>query len=69
MQEPMTTNVTELDTMQRTGSRAPASVRHDWTREQALALYELPFMELMFRAQTQHRQNFDPNNPNAGAVV
>ncbi len=57
----MTTNVTELDTTKRTASRAPAGVRHDWTREQALALYELPFMELLFRAQTVHRQSFDPN--------
>lgn len=37
------------------------SVRHDWTREQAMALYDLPFMDLLFRAQTVHRQNFDAN--------
>jgi biotin synthase len=34
--------------------------RHDWTREQVRALFGLPFPELMFRAQTVHRQNFDP---------
>lgn len=32
-----------------------------WTREQALALYEGPFNDLLFQAQTVHRQNFDPN--------
>ncbi len=45
---------------------APAQVpatgrpRHDWTREEVGALFDLPFPELMFRAQTVHRQNFDP---------
>ncbi len=57
----MTTNVPEFDTLKRTSSRARDDVRHDWTRDQALALYELPFMELLFRAQTVHRQSFDPN--------
>ncbi|MEM1022567.1 MAG: biotin synthase BioB [Myxococcota bacterium] len=28
----------------------------------ALALFELPFIELVFRAQTVHRQNFDPQD-------
>jgi biotin synthase len=34
--------------------------RHDWTREEVRALFDLPFPELMFRAQCAHRQNFDP---------
>ena len=33
---------------------------HDWTREEIGALFALPFPELMFRAQTAHRQHFDP---------
>lgn len=32
-----------------------------WTREAAQALYDLPLMDLLFRAQTVHRENFDPN--------
>ncbi len=35
-------------------------VRNDWTREEVHALFALPFPELMFRAATVHRQNFDP---------
>jgi biotin synthase len=35
-------------------------LRHDWTREEVRALFDLPFPELMFRAQSVHRQNFDP---------
>jgi biotin synthase len=34
--------------------------RHDWTRAQVRALFELPFPELMFRAQSVHRVHFDP---------
>ncbi len=32
-----------------------------WTSEQAQAIYAMPFNDLLFRAQTIHRQNFDPN--------
>jgi biotin synthase len=42
---------------------APAAVRHngsDDLRSQALALYALPFHELLFRAHSVHRENFDP---------
>ena len=35
--------------------------RHNWTREEAEALFALPFNELIFRAQITHRQWFDPN--------
>jgi biotin synthase len=35
-------------------------VRHDWTRAQVRALFDLPFPELMFQAQTVHRENFEP---------
>jgi biotin synthase len=36
------------------------TLRHDWTRDEVRALFDLPFPELMFRAQSVHRQNFDP---------
>src|ERR1700722_15748181 len=34
--------------------------RYDWTRAEVRALFALPFPELVFRAQSVHRQNFDP---------
>ncbi|TQV71834.1 biotin synthase BioB [Exilibacterium tricleocarpae] len=37
------------------------TVRHDWQRSEVEALFALPFNDLMFQAQTVHRQNFDPN--------
>lgn len=36
-------------------------LRHDWTPEEVTALFDLPFNDLMFRAQTVHRQHFDAN--------
>jgi biotin synthase len=36
-------------------------VRGDWTRKEALALHDAPFNDLLFQAQTVHRQYFDPN--------
>ena len=40
---------------------AVQSVRHDWTLDQIKTLFEQPFNDLLFRAQTTHRENFDPN--------
>ncbi|MEM7704883.1 MAG: biotin synthase BioB [Pseudomonadota bacterium] len=37
------------------------SVRHDWTAEQAVALFNQPFNDLLFDAQTVHRNTFPPN--------
>src|SRR6202048_2085506 len=37
------------------------NVRGPWTREEALALHDAPFNDLLFQAQTVHRTNFDPN--------
>ena len=35
-------------------------VRHDWTRSEIGALFALSFPDLIFRAQSIHRQCFDP---------
>jgi biotin synthase len=37
-----------------------AALRHDWTRAELRALFELPFPELMLRAALAHRDYFDP---------
>ena len=43
-------------------NHAPAltALRHDWTRAEIRALFDLPFPELLFRAQQVHRTHFDP---------
>lgn len=38
----------------------PPSGTIRWTATQLVALYELPFMDLLFQAQTVHRQHHDP---------
>ncbi len=40
---------------------AASSLRHDWTLDEIKALFDLPFNDLVFQAQTVHRQHFDPN--------
>ncbi|MFZ5655750.1 MAG: biotin synthase BioB [Pseudomonadota bacterium] len=37
-----------------------AGPRHDWSREEILALLDLPLTELLHRAGTVHSQHFDP---------
>lgn len=36
-------------------------IRHDWQLNEVSALFALPFNDLIYRAQTIHRMNFDPN--------
>ena len=37
------------------------TVRHDWTHKEVKALFEMPFNDLLFRAASIHRENFNPN--------
>ena len=37
------------------------TLRHDWTRDQAEALFRLPFNDLIMKAQALHRRYFDAN--------
>ena len=37
------------------------AIRHDWTRAEILALLDLPFADLLARAQGVHRLHHDPN--------
>jgi biotin synthase len=39
----------------------PAQKQSSWTQTDARLVYQAPFNDLLFRAQTVHRQNFDPN--------
>ncbi|HLN94321.1 MAG TPA: biotin synthase BioB, partial [Flavobacterium sp.] len=35
--------------------------RHDWTKEEIIALYNRPLMDLLYEAATVHREYHDPN--------
>jgi biotin synthase len=47
-------------TRQATDAARPVH-RHDWTVEEVTALLERPLNDLLFEAQSIHRQHFDPN--------
>src|SRR5690554_799965 len=38
-----------------------ATIRQNWKQEEVEALFALPFNDLLYQAQTIHRQHFDPN--------
>ena len=40
-----------------------------WKREQIKALFELPFNDLLFRAQTVHRAHFKPNEVQVSTLL
>ncbi|HEY4204864.1 MAG TPA: biotin synthase BioB, partial [Xanthobacteraceae bacterium] len=50
-------------------SPAHAEPRRNWTRAEADALYNLPFADLMFEAQSVHRANFDPNHVETASLL
>ena len=50
-----------LELSHEAASAAPSMDPPKWTREAALELYRTPFNDLLFRAQSVHRQHFDPN--------
>lgn len=38
-----------------------AITRHDWTLAEVVSLFNLPFNDLVFKAHSEHRKHFDPN--------
>lgn len=42
-------------------TQAPKNVTEQYTREDIAQLFDLPLMDLLLRAQTIHRENFNPN--------
>jgi len=42
---------------------------HDWTPAEVLALFKLPFNDLLFQAQSVHRQYFDPNRVQVSTLL
>ncbi len=44
-------------------------IRHDWSREEIGALFDLPFNELLFHAHTMHRTHHDPNSVQVSTLL
>jgi biotin synthase len=61
--------MTHAAVVERNESLKAAPVRWDWDRAEAEALYALPFADLVFRAQSIHRENFDPNHVETASLL
>lgn len=46
-----------------------SEVRHDWTKEEILAIYNRPLMELLYEAATVHRMHHDPNTVQVSTLL
>lgn len=45
------------------------ALRHDWTKQEILEIYNKPFMELLYEAATVHRQHHDPNTVQVSTLL
>ena len=54
-------NVSTVDALSIKRNIKPVETEQRWTVAQIVALFEMPFNDLMHQAQTVHRENFDPN--------
>ena len=43
--------------------------KHNWTKEEILAIYNKPMMELLFDAATVHRANHNPNQVQVSTLL
>jgi len=46
-----------------------APIRHDWSLSEVEALFALPFNDLLYKAQSLHRVNFDPNEIQVSSLL
>ena len=46
-----------------------SEIRHDWSIEEVEQLLSLPFNDLLYRAQTVHRDHFDPNQVQVSTLL
>jgi biotin synthase len=61
--KPFRMSLAEIDTAtpRNDKTRADDGLRHDWTEGEIVALFTLPFNDLLFKAQQVHREHFDAN--------
>lgn len=48
---------------------ANEKIRHDWTVDEVKALFKKPFSDLIFEAQTMHREFFNPNQVQVSTLL
>lgn len=47
----------------------PNTIRHDWRADEIEAIFNLPFNDLLFKAQSVHRLNFDSNEVQVSTLL
>lgn len=63
-QKPTQESIINLDSLNKDALKAcknETKSANRWSVAEIVALFEMPFSDLMHRAQTVHRENFDPN--------
>lgn len=46
-----------------------SELRNDWSKTEISTLFDLPFNDLLFQAQSTHRQHFDPNQVQVSTLL
>lgn len=46
-----------------------SEIRNNWSKQEISALFDLPFNDLLFQAQSIHRENFDPNQVQVSTLL
>jgi biotin synthase len=46
-----------------------SELRNNWSKQEISALFDLPFNDLLFQAQSLHRQHFDPNQVQVSTLL
>ncbi len=46
-----------------------STIRHDWTKQEILDIYNTPMMDLLYKAATVHRQYHDPNTVQVSTLL
>ncbi len=62
-------NISTVETRSIKRNVPPVETEKRWSVAQIVELFELPFNDLMHRAQTLHRENFDPNGVQVSTLL
>jgi len=46
-----------------------SEIRNNWSKQEITALFDLPFNDLLFEAQSLHRENFNPNQVQVSTLL
>jgi len=46
-----------------------SEIKHNWTKEEILSIYNQPFMELLYEAAKVHREHHDPNTVQVSTLI